>query len=84
MNTTAPKAGDLIAHKISDLPGLPGARIVAKVLEVDTIPPHQTVDPNTPRWAMNVLIIEGDRHFRPGTTSYWPGMGPGDFERVAA
>ncbi len=80
----APKVGDRIAHQQRDLPGLPGNRIVAEILDVETIPPHRTVDPTTPRWAMTVLIIEGDRHFQPGTESYWPGMGPGDFEWVAA
>ncbi len=72
MNITAPKVGDTIRH----------AYVTAEVLDVETIPPHETVNPDQPRWAMTVRIIDGDQNFRPGTESYWPGMGPGDFEQV--
>ncbi len=81
--TTTPKPGDRVAHQQPALPGLPGNRIVAEVLDVETIPPHRTVTPDVPRWAMTVRIIEGDRHSCPGKTEYWPGMSPGDFEFAA-
>lgn len=79
---TAPKPGDTVAFQNADLPGLPGARIVAEVLHVEPVPPHRLVDPTVPRWAMDVRIVEGDYHSHPGKTEHWPGMSPGDFEVV--
>ncbi len=88
----APQPGDTLAVSHPGDDHFPYSRIVADVLEVEPIPPHETVTPDVPRWAMWVRIVESnhgfppgsdyDFEYRPGTEHYWPGMGPGDFEWV--
>lgn len=73
--TATPKPGDTVTSTY-------GGHTV-EVLDVETIPPEETADPDTPRWAMTVRIIEGDRHYPTGSEHYWPGMGPGDFRVVS-
>ncbi len=66
----APQVGDtLIVRYTADY--CPDS--IGTVLEIEQIPPEETVNPDVPRWAMWVEDPDGRKH-------YWPGMGPGDFE----
>lgn len=84
---TAPQVGDTLIVRYAADEHFAYHETVATVLEVETIPPHKTVTPDVPRWAMWVRLVsstDSDNNwaYRPGTEHYWPGMGPGDFDWV--